>query len=148
MGSKDGLKILWDLKNLMGIGFQMGQILWDFISECEIWHVCQYWGTDTELMISSGTNESSTMTVIPTQWFEYKRNYTKFSASAAPFCIKLLQCCSTPKVWKQRVWWAVSASNMHTPPSTQQLMQSERHHSRLDACPSNMPVLVFENLQI
>ena len=30
--------------NLMGIGFQMGQILWDFIShfisQCEIWHVC------------------------------------------------------------------------------------------------------------
>ena len=25
--------------NLMGIGFQMGQILWDFISQCEIWHV-------------------------------------------------------------------------------------------------------------
>ena len=23
----------------MGIGFQMGQILWDFISQCEIWHV-------------------------------------------------------------------------------------------------------------
>ena len=25
--------------NLMGIGFQKGQILWDFISQCEIWHV-------------------------------------------------------------------------------------------------------------
>ena len=35
-------------KNLMGIGFQIGQILWDFISlwfisQCEIWHVCWYW---------------------------------------------------------------------------------------------------------
>ena len=28
------------LENLMGIGFQMGQILLDFISQCEIWHVC------------------------------------------------------------------------------------------------------------
>ena len=27
-------------ENLMGIGFQMGQILWDFISQWEIWHVC------------------------------------------------------------------------------------------------------------
>ena len=26
--------------NLVGIGFQMGQILWDFISQCETWHVC------------------------------------------------------------------------------------------------------------
>ena len=26
-------------ENPMGIGFQMGQILWDFISQCEIWHV-------------------------------------------------------------------------------------------------------------
>ena len=34
------LKILWDLKNLTGTGFKMGQILWDFISQCEIWHVC------------------------------------------------------------------------------------------------------------
>ena len=32
------MKILWDLKILTG--FQMGQILWDFISLCEIWHVC------------------------------------------------------------------------------------------------------------
>ena len=24
----------------MGIAFQIGQILWDFISQCEIWHVC------------------------------------------------------------------------------------------------------------
>ena len=24
----------------IGIAFQMGQILWDFISQCEIWHVC------------------------------------------------------------------------------------------------------------
>ena len=24
----------------MGIGFHTGQILWDFISQCEIWHVC------------------------------------------------------------------------------------------------------------
>ena len=39
----DGLKLLWDLKNLMGIGFQMGQILWDFISQCDIWHVCIHW---------------------------------------------------------------------------------------------------------
>ena len=23
----------------MGIAFQIGQILWDFISQCEIWHV-------------------------------------------------------------------------------------------------------------
>ena len=29
------------LKNPMGIGYQMGQILWDFISHCEIWHVCK-----------------------------------------------------------------------------------------------------------
>ena len=36
---KDSLKILWDLKNLMGIAFQMCQILWDFSSQCEIWHV-------------------------------------------------------------------------------------------------------------
>ena len=27
-------------ENHMGTGFQMGQILWDFISQCEIWHVC------------------------------------------------------------------------------------------------------------
>ena len=33
---------VWDLKNLMGIGFQMGKILWDFISQCEIWHVCHW----------------------------------------------------------------------------------------------------------
>ena len=63
-------------------------------------------------------------------------NYT--SATEAPFCIKFHQCGSTPKVWKQKVWWAVSVSNMHTPPSTQQLMQSERHPSRRhqarDAC--------------
>ena len=25
--------------NLMGISFQMGQILWDFISQCEAWHI-------------------------------------------------------------------------------------------------------------
>ena len=25
----------------MGIGFQMGQILWEIISPCEIWHACQ-----------------------------------------------------------------------------------------------------------
>ena len=30
---------LWDLKNLMGIGFQMGQILSDLISQCQVWHV-------------------------------------------------------------------------------------------------------------
>ena len=29
----------------MGIGFQMGQILWDFISQCEIWHVWTYSGS-------------------------------------------------------------------------------------------------------
>ena len=39
-----------------------------------------------------------------------KRNYTKFSATAAPFCIKLHQCGSTSKVWKQNVWWAVPVS--------------------------------------
>ena len=26
-------------ENLMGIGFLKGQILWDFISHCEVWHV-------------------------------------------------------------------------------------------------------------
>ena len=59
-----------------------------------------------------------------------QRNYKKLSATDVPFCIKLHQWGSTPKVWKQKKWWAVSVSNMHHPPSTQQLMQSERHHSR------------------
>ena len=27
-------------ENLMGISFQKNQILWDFISQCEVWHVC------------------------------------------------------------------------------------------------------------
>ena len=27
-------------ENLTGICFQMGQILWDFILQCEVWHVC------------------------------------------------------------------------------------------------------------
>ena len=45
-------------------------------------------------------------------------NYTKFSATEAPFCIKLRRCGLTPKVWKQKIWWAVSVSNMHPPPST------------------------------
>ena len=27
-------------ENLMGTGFQMGQILWDFISQYETWHAC------------------------------------------------------------------------------------------------------------
>ena len=31
----DDLKILWDLKI-----FRMCKILWDFISQCETWHVC------------------------------------------------------------------------------------------------------------
>ena len=26
-------------ENLMGISFQKGRILWDFISHCEVWHV-------------------------------------------------------------------------------------------------------------
>ena len=33
------LEILWDMKILLGIGFYMGRILWDFVSQCEIWHV-------------------------------------------------------------------------------------------------------------
>ena len=32
-----------------------------------------------------------------------KRNYTKFSATEAPFSIKLHKCGSTPNVWKQKV---------------------------------------------
>ena len=42
-----------------------------------------------------------------------KHNYTKFSATEVHFCIKLHQCGSTPKLWKQKIWWAVSVSNMH-----------------------------------
>ena len=36
-------KIVWKFCEIwifMGIAFQMGQILWDFISQCEVWHVC------------------------------------------------------------------------------------------------------------
>ena len=36
---QNGLEILWILNFFMGIAFQMAQILWDFISQCEIWHV-------------------------------------------------------------------------------------------------------------
>ena len=50
------MKILWDLKNLTGTGFQMGQILWDFISHCEIftmwdmacmWKILTFWFNGT-----------------------------------------------------------------------------------------------------
>ena len=33
----DWSKILWDLKNLMGTSFQKSKILWDFISQCDMY---------------------------------------------------------------------------------------------------------------
>ena len=52
----------------MGIGFQMGQILWDFISQCEIWHV---WLNDTFLQIVCQMS-SNTL---------YLRQHRKYSGS-------------------------------------------------------------------
>ena len=43
---------MWDQKNPMAIGFQMGQIRWDFISQCEIWHVWTSHILDGVLLVS------------------------------------------------------------------------------------------------
>ena len=65
--------------------------------------VQQYWqqhrsiNTETELMISWGSNESSTMTGMPTQWFEYSLTILNL-APQKYFCMHLLQYGSTPKV--------------------------------------------------
>ena len=40
-------------KNLMGIGFQMGQILWGIISQCEIWHVCKNSAVYSSLLLET-----------------------------------------------------------------------------------------------
>ena len=51
-------KICCCLKDLMGIGFQMGQILRDFISQCEIWHhVCpRILHSDSRAKLTSNLN--------------------------------------------------------------------------------------------
>ena len=33
------MKILWDLKILRETGSRKAKILWDFVSQCEVWHV-------------------------------------------------------------------------------------------------------------
>ena len=33
------MKILWDLKILWETGSRRAKILWDFVSQCEVWHV-------------------------------------------------------------------------------------------------------------
>ena len=33
------MKILWDLKILWETGARRAKILWDFVSQCEVWHV-------------------------------------------------------------------------------------------------------------
>ena len=35
----NGMKILWDLKILWEMGSRRVKILWDFVSQCEVWHV-------------------------------------------------------------------------------------------------------------
>ena len=35
----NGMKILWDLKILWETGSRKAKILWDFVSQCEVWHV-------------------------------------------------------------------------------------------------------------
>ena len=99
----------------------------------------QHWGTDTELMISSGANESSTSRDTDSV-VRIKCNYTKFSsATEAHFCIKLHQCGSTPKFGNKTFDdQSRLATCMPLHNTTQQLMQSERHPSRKhqakDAC--------------
>ena len=34
------MKILWELKILWEMGSRRAKILWDFVSQCEVWHVC------------------------------------------------------------------------------------------------------------
>ena len=36
----NGMKILWDLKILWEMGYRRAKIKWDFISQCEVWHLC------------------------------------------------------------------------------------------------------------
>ena len=59
-----------------------------------------------------------------------KRKNTKSSATEAPWCIKLLQCGSAQKFGNKRFDEQSRQSNMYPPPSTQQLMPSERHRRR------------------
>ena len=39
------MKILWDLKILWETGSRGAKILWDFVSQCEVWHVCNWSGS-------------------------------------------------------------------------------------------------------
>ena len=88
-------------------------------------------------MISSGTNESPTSTDIDSE-VRTKRNYTKFSATEAPFCIKLISVAQPQKFGNKRFDEKSRLATCSPPPSTQQLMQSGRHPSRRhqarDAC--------------
>ena len=39
------MKILWDLKILWEMGSRSAKILWDFVSQCEVWHVWKHQAT-------------------------------------------------------------------------------------------------------
>ena len=36
----NGMKILWYLKSLWEMGSRRDKLLWDSVSQCEVWHVC------------------------------------------------------------------------------------------------------------
>ena len=80
----------------MGMGFQMGQILWDFISQCEIWHVCIEWGK---------TNKPNTITVL--WWKVFKTGIIL----AQNFMQNVASKCSQ-NLWENSQFWWLS-SNLH-----------------------------------
>ena len=78
----------------MGVAFQMDQILWDFISQCEIWHV--WFCTNNKGEFDHQGRESGSACVTkPWPIYDCKR--------AATSCLtinKLLKCLLYNMVWK------------------------------------------------
>ena len=66
----NGMKILWDLKILWEMGSRSAKILWDFVSQCEVWHVC-YWSF--QILISILENASA----LDTDCFKNESVFTK-----------------------------------------------------------------------